>query len=150
MNDTLVATSRDTCPYSAYLMTLLSYGCDAKDTWLKCLEGWQRDEDEKYDAQENIGLISRQKMISNSRLFDFMGQLYSDMLLQEWLVPNNMNVCLLLLRSWPAFHLMDFWPSRNLMCALRRPSWRYTRSRPCPQNSCAWKRSWPLQGPNTR
>ena len=46
-------------------------------------------------------------MIANSRLFDFKGWLHSDMLLQEWLVPN-VNVWLVLLHSQPAFHFMDF------------------------------------------
>ena len=41
------------------------YGCDAKKTWLRHLEGWLMDEDGKYDAQENIGLISRPGMIAS-------------------------------------------------------------------------------------
>ena len=44
----------------------------------------------------------------NSQAFDFKGRLHSDMLLQERLLPNNMNVQLVLLRSRPVFHLMDF------------------------------------------
>ena len=65
MNIALVAMSGDTYPYMAYLMTLLNYGCDAKKTWLRHLEGWLMDEDGKYDAQENIGLISRRGMIAS-------------------------------------------------------------------------------------
>ena len=34
MNDASVATGGDTYPYRAYLTTLLSYGRDAKETWL--------------------------------------------------------------------------------------------------------------------
>ena len=59
MNVAMVAMSGDTYPYRAFLMTLLSYGCDAKETWLRHLEGWQMDEDRKYDVQENISLISQ-------------------------------------------------------------------------------------------
>ena len=40
MTDTLVAMSGDTYPYRAYLMLLLSYGRDAKETWLRHLEDW--------------------------------------------------------------------------------------------------------------
>ena len=47
-------------------------------------------------------------MITNSRLIDFKGWLHSDMLLQEQLVPNNVNVRWVLSRSCPAFHLMEF------------------------------------------
>ena len=52
MNDTLVATSADTYPYRTYLTMVLSYGRDAKATWLRRLEGWQMDKDGNYIAQE--------------------------------------------------------------------------------------------------
>ena len=59
MNDALVATSGDTYPYRAYLTTLLSYGRDAKETWLNRLEGWCTDEGGKCDAQDNTALLNR-------------------------------------------------------------------------------------------
>ena len=108
MNDALVATSGDTYPIRAYLTTLLSYGRDAKETWLNHLEGWCMDEHGKCDARDNIGLLNHRNRIVNSQPFDFKGRLHSDMLLQERLVPNNVNVRLVLSRSRPAFHLMDF------------------------------------------
>ena len=43
MNHALVATSGDTYPYRAYLTMLLSCGRDAKETWLRHLEGWFTD-----------------------------------------------------------------------------------------------------------
>ena len=64
MNISLVAMNGDTYPYRAYLVMLLSYGCDAKETWLRHLEGSKMDEDGKYDAQENISLISSRGMIT--------------------------------------------------------------------------------------
>ena len=108
MNDALVATSGDTYPYRAYLTTLLSYGRDAKETWLNRLEGWCTDEGGKCDAQDNTALLNHRIRIVNSQPFDFKGCLHLDMLLQEWLLPNNVNVRLVLSRSRPAFHLMDF------------------------------------------
>ena len=108
MNDALVATSGDTYPYRAYLMTLLSYGHDAKETWLNRLEGWCTDEHGKCDAQDNTGLLNRWNKIVNNQPFAFKGRLHSDMLLQERLLPYNVNVRLVLSRSRPAFHLMDF------------------------------------------
>ena len=102
MNDALVATNGDIYHYRSYLTMLLSYGCNAKETWLKHLEGWGTDEDGKYDAQET--LVSS----AGSHLFDVKGRLYSDMLLQEQLVPNKMNVWLVLSCSRPVFHLMAF------------------------------------------
>ena len=108
MNDALVATSGDTYPYRAYLTMLLSYSRDAKETWLNRLEGWCTDDHGKCDAQDNTGLLNRRNKIVNSQPFDFQGRLHSDMLLQERLLPNNVNVRLVLSRSRPAFHLMDF------------------------------------------
>ena len=108
MNGALVATSGDIYPYRAYLTTLLSYGRDAKETWLNRLEGWCTDEHGKCNARDNIGLLNRRNKIVNSQPFDFKGHLHSDMLLQEWLLPNNVNVRLVLSRSRPAFLLMDF------------------------------------------
>ena len=108
MNDALVATSGDTYPYRAYLMTLLSYGRDANETWLNRLEGWCMDKHGKCEAGDNIGQLSGRNRIVNSQPFDFKGRLHSDMLLQERLLHSNVNVWLVLSRSQPAFHLMDF------------------------------------------
>ena len=108
MNDALVATSGDTYPYRAYLMTLLSYGCDAKETWLNHLKGWCTDEHSKCNARDSTGLLSCRNRIVISQPFDFKGCLHSDMLLQERLLPNNVNIGLVLSRSRPTFHRMDF------------------------------------------
>ena len=137
MNEALVATSDDTYPFRAYLTTLLSYSRDAKETWLNHLEGWCMDEHGKCDARDNTGLLSRRNRIVNSQPFDFKGRLHLDMLLQERLLPNNVNVRLVLSRSRPAFHLMDFNVKSSYHCASRKPSSRCARSRWPPQNSCA-------------
>lgn len=108
MNDVLVSTSGDTYPYRAYLTNLLSYGQEAKDSWLRRLEGWTTDEARKYDDQENVGLKKRREMMADSRPFDLKGRLQIDMLLQERLIPNNVDIRLALTRTKPAFYLMDF------------------------------------------
>ena len=66
------------------------------------------DEDGKCDVQDNTALLSRRNKILSSQPFDFKGRLHSDMHLQKRLLPNNVNVWLVLSRSRPAFHLMDF------------------------------------------
>ena len=43
----------DTYLYGAYLTMLVGYGCQAKKTWLKHLEGWATDEAEIYNVREN-------------------------------------------------------------------------------------------------
>ena len=108
MNDVLVSTSGDTYPYRAYLTNLLSYGSGAKGGWLRRLEGWVTDEAGRYDHRDNAGLKKRRETIVDSRPFDLKGRLHVDMLLQERLLPNNVDIRLSLTRSKPAFHLMDF------------------------------------------
>ena len=108
MNDVLVATSGDTYPYRAYLTTLLSYGQAAKQGWLARLEGWDTDEAAVYDQQDNGALVRRREIIANGRRFDFKSRLHTDMLLQDRLIPNNVDVRLVLSRTQAPFHLMAF------------------------------------------
>ena len=150
MNDTLVATSGDTYHYRAYQMLLLSYGCDAKETWLKHLECWQTDKDGKYDAQENVSLISWRGMIAKT------GPLTSRAGCTRTCCCKSDSYQTMWMHGWccriadPRFTSWTLGPSQKVMYASRRPSWRYTRSRSGPLHSCAWKRSWPLRGPHTR
>ena len=132
MNNALVVARGDTNPYRAYLTMLLSYGRDVKETWLNHLEGRCTDEHGECDARDNTGLLSHQNLILNSQPSDFKGRLHSDMLLQERLLPNNVNVRLVLSRSWPAFHFMDL----NGKSSYHVLSLRCTRSRWPPLNSC--------------
>ena len=110
MNNILVATSGETYLYGAYLTMLAGYGCQAKKTWLKHLEGWAMDEAEIYNVRENWGLVQHLKIVKNSKALNPKGCLHSDMLLQERLVPNNMNMILVLSWIWLAFHLIDWMP----------------------------------------
>ena len=110
MNNILVATSGDTYLYGAYLTMLAGYGCQAKKTWLKHMEGWATDEAEIYNVRENWGLVQHLKIVKNSKAFNPKGCQHSDMLLQERLVPNNINMILVLSWIWLAFHLIDWMP----------------------------------------
>ena len=107
LNYALVATSGDTYPYRAYLVKLLSYGRDAKETWFNHLESWCTDKDFNCDAQDNTCLLNPWNTILYSQPFDFKGHLHSNTILQERLLPNNVNVLLVLSRNGPAFHLKD-------------------------------------------
>ena len=137
MNYALVATNGDTYPYRAYLTMLLIYGRDAKETWLNHLEEWCTDEDGKCDAQDNTGLLNRWNMIPNSQPFDFKGRLHSDMLLQEPLLPNNVNVQLVLSHSRPAFHLMDFAGKSAYHVHIEEAFLEVHKVKVAPPNSCA-------------
>ena len=89
-------------------MNLLFHTLFRQLDWLNHLEGWCTDEHSKCDARDNTGLLSHQNRIVNSQPFDFKGSLHFDMLLQEQMLLNNMNIQLVLSRSRPPFHLMDF------------------------------------------
>jgi len=62
-------------------------------------------------------LKKRREMVGDGRRFDLKGRLQVDMLLQERLVPNNVDIRLSLTRTKPAFYLMDF--AKNHNCHVR-------------------------------
>ena len=149
MNNALVATY----PYRAYLTNLLSYGHNghnAKETWLRRLEGWHTDEAGKYYAQENVGLMIRQAPPATAGFFTSRagctrtGCCKSNWCRTTWM--SSWCCCLVGPRS-TSWTLVA---SLNLMYASRRSYWKYARSMSPPLNSCTWRRSWPLRGPNTR
>ena len=100
MNDTLVTSSNDTYPYRAYLETLLSYGNEAKKTWLRHLESWYWDETDQFDA--------KRKRYAKSKVVDLVGRLHVDMCMQGRLVPNNVSVKFVLTRSKPEFCILNY------------------------------------------
>ena len=138
MSFALVAMSGDTYPYMAYLMNLLSYRCDAKETWLRHLEGLQTDEDGKYDdAQEDIGLISCWGMVA--------GCTRTCCCKSDWCQTMWMSVWCCHVAS-----LMDFGGKPESHVCIKEVILDVGKSRSSPPNGCTWKRSWLLQGPNTR
>ena len=105
MNDALVATSGDTYTSRAYLTTLLSYGRDAKETWLNRLEVWCMDEDGKCDAQDNTALLKHSAWIRrlgvrvplssrhflSQKLWHFHKNIRS-CVENEWCCPRTVNI----------------------------------------------------------
>ncbi len=106
LNETLVSPSTNTYPYRAYLETLLSYGKDAKSSWLSA-ELWHDDEAGKMDGNDNDGLTKRRKFVENSKEADLYGKIHSDLFNVDRLIPSGVNISIKLVRSKDAFALMS-------------------------------------------
>ena len=119
INNALVAISGDTYSYRAYLIMKIS-------AWW--LAGWW---------SPTISCLTSR--VSSTRTYCCMSNFCPTTQISGW-------CCCMLVCVPPHGHLVS---SRKLMYALRRPSWRYARSRSLPLNSCAWRRPWPHRGPNT-
>ena len=83
MNDTLVTSSGDTYPYRAFLTTLLSYGREAKKTFLQHMEFYYPDDPYEYDLETNEAIVYKNERSGNSKIFDLRGRLHIDMCMQE-------------------------------------------------------------------
>ena len=103
LNGTLV-TASNTYPYRAMMVTLLSYGKDAKRSQLTSSlfykdEAGRMDSTTFVEATRNYGFYHR-------REFDMMGRLHADIFLQECYMINEVGVKIKLVRSKDAFCVM--------------------------------------------
>ena len=119
LNGTLVTPSIITYAYRAYIETLLSYGTDAKVTQLTG-QLWHKDTAIHMDVVElvdgpvaNAGFVARREIIVRSRVFDMMGRLNVDLLLQDKFLINGVDVKIRLVRSKSAFALMAGGPNSD-------------------------------------
>ena len=106
LNETLISQSSNNYAYRAYLSTLLSYGADAKKSWLG-MELFEPDQAGRMDSMTNTGLVQRKNYIKNSKEVELKGRLHTDISLQSRLLPNGVNCRITLTRSKPAFSLMS-------------------------------------------
>jgi hypothetical protein len=106
LNDTLITPSNNTYPYRAYLETLLSYGEDAKKSFLQ-LAMFFKDKAGHMDAMHaaNTGLRDRRQFINGGRPVELFGRLHVDLFHQDRLLVNGVGMKLRLVRSKDAFVL---------------------------------------------
>ena len=111
MKDTHVATNNNTNPYKAYIMTLLSYGSDAKESQLYC-SGYSKDTAGVMDENNpihadaaNKGAKARRLLFANG-VTELQGRIFCDMFMQEKLIPDGIPIKIKLQRSKDAFSLM--------------------------------------------
>ena len=108
INDRLITSSKATYPYRAYLEKLLSFGQEAKSTYLTC-ENWYKDTAGHMDARkgtDNKGYVKRKAKARGSRVIDMCGKLHIDLMYGERYLLNNVNMVIKLSRSSDAFVLM--------------------------------------------
>ena len=106
LNDTLATSSNDMYPYRAYMTTMLSYGTDAKKTFLEYLEYFYWDDHGEYDADSNMAIARKNLRSGNSKSTELMGRLHVDLCMQERLIHNNVTAKFTLYRSDPNFSLL--------------------------------------------
>jgi|SaaInl33SG_5_DNA_1037386.scaffolds.fasta_scaffold00699_3 hypothetical protein len=111
LKDTIVSSSLSTYAYKAYLETLLAYGSDSKRTH-KIMEGYYEDGHKGMDKSKggatpvNSGYDARAALVAESKSFELMGRVHSDIFHQDRLLLPGVDVSLKLIRSSPIFHLM--------------------------------------------
>ena len=112
LNDTPITPANTNYPYRAYMETMLSYGGEAKKTYLQA-EGFFKDtsahmEDLKTDDDDypNKGYKQRRELSARSREVELKGRLHLDLFQQNRLMLNGVKVGVKLYRSSDAFCLM--------------------------------------------
>ena len=83
LNGTQVTTSTNTYPYPAIIVTLLSYGDDAKTSQLTSVLFYPDQPNRMKDvdfseAARNSGLYKRSRFTAASHVVDMMGRIHAD------------------------------------------------------------------------
>lgn len=102
-----ITTPNSAYPYRAYLEKTLSYGQEAKKTYLQA-EGYYKDGNADMDPvviANNKGFRARRDLVAGSREVELKGRLHLDMFQQPNLLLNGVSVRLTLHRSKDAFAL---------------------------------------------
>ena len=111
MNERLVYSLGDNYPNRAYVTTLSSYSEKSKKTWLCQLEGWYWDDATEYEATSNRAHEMKAKDMWNNgggKSTQLRGRLHLGLVHQGRLIPNNVNVRLILTRSRQEFFMMSW------------------------------------------
>ena len=111
MNEKLIYSLGENYPYRAYLTTISNYSNPAKKTWLRQFEGFYWDDAGEMDADTNQAFVYKAKEMwgSNGGKSTYLrGKLHLDLVHQGRLIPNNVNVRLILTRSRQEFFMMSF------------------------------------------
>jgi len=114
LNGTLISSSTNTYPYRSMLETLLSYGEDPKKSQLSAKLFYKDDAGNMEETivaaagnrTPNAGQQKRRALITQSREFDMVGQIRSDIFFQENYLLNQVDMKIKLIRSNDNFCLM--------------------------------------------
>ena len=115
INGKAVNQSHNMYHYKAYLENLLSYGTDARKTYLQG-EGFYRDSAAHMDSLDNNlnkGFRQRGELCARSRIVQLKGRLHLDLFNQPHLLLNNTPIRITLDRNKHALTLMHAPPDGN-------------------------------------
>jgi len=113
LNGTLISSSTNTYPYRSMLETLLSFGEDAKKSQLSAELFYKDDAGNMEETivaaagnrTPNYGLQKRRALITQSKEFDMMGRIHSDICQQKYLL-SQVDIKIKLIRSNDNFCLI--------------------------------------------
>lgn len=106
LNGKAISQSEGDYHYRSYLENLLTYGTDAKNTFLQNC-GWYRDTGNLNSVTfENNGFVVRKNLVKNSTVLELMGRLHCDMLNQPVLLINNVDLRVNITLEKSAFFLL--------------------------------------------
>lgn len=107
LNQKPIASGDDLYPYRAYFHTLFNYNEAAKSTQCQS-QLWYEDTANCLDECniKNAGFLARSDYVTRDQTFEMMGQLYTDVTLQNRYLLNGVNMVVKLTPSKPAFTLM--------------------------------------------
>ena len=107
LKNTLVTHSSNTAHYRAYLENLLSYGEDSKKSQMT-LSGWYTDTAGQFEevTDANSGFEKRRLLAAESKPFQVLSRLHTDVGLQGRYLLNGVDIELRLIRNSNAFCLM--------------------------------------------
>ena len=109
LNDRLIDTSNNNYAYLAYFQDLINYGSDVQ-TSLLTSQLWKKDTMEHFDSfvdTENVGGFDRKKYFSTNAKISLCGRLHVDLFQQRTLIPNNVDIKLVITPNTSEFALMD-------------------------------------------
>lgn len=114
LNDTLINTSSPLYPYKAYLQNTLSYGRDAKESWLQTALYFPDAHGPGFDQTNHMGVTPvnmggsrRYGLASKSKIIDMIFKPCLDIFHQDRPIPPNVDVRIRMTRTSHQFCLMS-------------------------------------------
>lgn len=112
LNEKPISSSAQYYPYRAMIDLLLSYGQEAKKTQFQSAlyfkdKAGKMDNVDPTDADGNTGLAARYQYTKQSRTFDVMTRVHSDIFMQDRYMLSLVDVKLVFSRSRPQFCMLS-------------------------------------------
>lgn len=111
VNEELVTKNNSLYAYRAYISTVLSYGFEAKQSWLERELYYGDTHGEPFDSYDvnlpkNTGLFVRNELSNGSKIIDMIFKPHTDLFMQSRPIPPNTDIRISMSRSLPQFCLM--------------------------------------------